>query len=214
MPSPFYRGSGGGGKSGPGVSGDGYDGAESLFEQAKTVAGELKLPFMPTEAQEAAAAKAAVDAYMSCRDGLVSANDAFFHQGNCPNEFPQVEINQNAGAEIGLKDGASPMDIGKAVTEMMSNMGDMLNQMVSNPMGVLSSILQFLFKLFTEVATGIGEAISEAARAAAAAVDEALKKQMEAASQAAQNGLQPLELYTQQATTQTLSHALKNTTST
>lgn len=197
-----------GGRGGPGISADGYAGAESFFEQVKTVAGELKLAGLPTGAQESAAAKAAVDAYMSARNGFTSVNDAFFHEGKVPGEFPQVDLKGDA---IGIKD-ASPLgDIGKAVTELMSHMGDMLNQLISAPTGILGSIIGFLFKLFTEIAEGIGTALSEAAQAIASVVEDAWKKQMEIASTAAnQAGLQPLELYNQAATTQTLSHALKS----
>lgn len=204
MPSPFYRGGGGGGgRSGPGVSEAGFEGAQTLFEQTKGVLGDMGCGFIPTNAEEAASAKAAADAYMSCRNG-VSPTDALAQQ-TCPREFPDVQLGDAA---------SGPMDLGKAIGDLCSNMGDMLNQVMTSPMGMLGSFLSFLFKLFTEIASGIGEAIAEAARAAASAVEEAWKRQMELASKAAEQGVQPLELYTQSATTQTLSHALKNTAST
>ena len=209
----MYRAPKAAGRSGGfGVSGDGYDGAESFFEQVKNIAGDLKIPGMPTGASESAAAKAAVDAYMSARNGIVSPNDAFFHEGRVPNDFPKVDL--KADMSKGLGD-ANFADIGKAVTDLMSHMGDMLNQLVSSPMSVLGSLLGFLFKMFTEIAEGVGQALSEAAQAVASVVEEAWKKQMEMASSAAtQSGLQPLELYNQAATTQTLATALKTTTST
>lgn len=201
-------------RGGMGVSGDGYDGAESFFEQTKTVAGELKLPGLPTDAAQSAAAKAAVDAYMSARNGLVSSNEAFFHQGNVPGEFPAVDLKADSVGHVGGD--ASPMsEIGKAVTDLMSHMGDMLNQLVTGPMGMLGSLLQFLAKVFTEMAEGIGTAVSEAAQAIATVVEDTWKKQLEMASTAAnQAGLQPLELYNQAATTQVLSTALKTSAST
>ena len=208
MPSPFYRSStGGGGGGGKGVSSDGYDGAESFFEQLKTVANELKLPFMPSGAAESAAAKAAVDAYMTARNGTLSPAEAFFYQGESPGEFPELEITQpGTDSPIG--------DIGKALNDFMANMGDMLNELLTSPVGLLGSFLNFLFKLFTTVVQGISQVVQETARAAAAAIEDAWKKQMEMASAAGQTGLQPLELYNQAATTQTLSHSLKNTAGT
>jgi len=63
----------------------------SHFEQSKTVAGELNLKFMPSGSQEAASAKAAVDAYMQL-EWIGFINDAFFHQGKVPGEFPSVDL--------------------------------------------------------------------------------------------------------------------------
>jgi hypothetical protein len=209
----MYRPPRAAGRSGPGVSADGYDGAEKFFDQVKTIAGELKLPGLPTGAQESAAAKAAVDAYMSARNGITGPADAAIGgQGRMPNDFPQVDLKGDV-AKVG---DVSPLsEIGKAVSELMANMGDMLNQMIASPMGFLSNLLGFLCKMFSEMAEGIGQALSEAAHAIASVVEDAWKKQMELASSAAnQAGLQPLELYNQAATTQTLSHALKNTAST
>lgn len=196
----MYRPPAASSRSGPGVSGDGYDGAESFFEQSKTVAGELNLT-----PSESASAKAAADAYLAARNGNVTPDQAFFQQGKVPAEFPQ---------DMHITDAKSPMgDLGKAVGDMMQNMGDMLNQIVQGPMGILGSVLSFLMKLFTEVAKGIGEAISEAAQAVAEAVEDTWKKSMQMASQAG-TAVQPLELYNQAATTQTLATALKSTTST
>lgn len=203
---PFYRPSTGGGKSGPGISNDGYEGANTLFEQAKGVLGDMGCPFIPSNAQEAASAKAAADAYMACRNGTVPSEQAFLHESQCPKDFPDVALDGTGTA--------GPTDIGKALGDMMHNMGDMLNQvMTAGPGGILSQLMTFLFKVFTEMASGISQAIMESANAAAAAIEEALKKQLEMASSAAQ-GLQPLELYTQQATTQTLSHAMKTASGT
>jgi hypothetical protein len=201
-------------RSGPGISADGYNGAESFFEQVTRIGYELKIPGMPTPVEQAAAAKSAVDAYMSAKNGLVSSNEAFFQEGKVPGDFPQVDI--KADVSTGLNDASSPLtDVGKAVTDLMSHMGDMLNQMISAPMGILGAFLGFLVKLFTDIAEGIGQALSEAAQAIASAVEDVWKKQMEVVSSAAsQSGLQPLELYNQAATTQILSHALRNGAST
>ncbi len=202
---PLYRPSSGPSKAGAGISNDGYEGANTLFEQAKGVLGDMGCPFIPSNGQEAAAAKAAADAYMSCRNGAVPSDGAFIQDSQCPKDFPKMAVDGT---------GAGSMDIGKALSEMMGNMGDMLNQVMSaGPMGILSQLMSFLLKMFSEIASGIGQAITETARAAASAMEDAWKKQMEMASGAGQ-GLQPLELYNQSATTQTLSHALKNTSST
>lgn len=201
----FYRQSNGAGKSGPGISGDGYDGAESFFEQAKTVAGELKLPFIPTDAEESAAAKAAVDAYMGARNGNMSPTEAFFHNGEVPNEFPQVEL--SGEADGGITDSNPLQNIGKAFAELMNNMGDMFAHMLESPLGFLGSLLGFLVKLFTEIAGAISETMQEVARAAASVAEDAWKKQMEAI---ASSNPQSIEVFSKQATTQTLSHSLKN----
>src|SRR6185295_17344090 len=148
------------GKAGAGVSADGYDGAEKFFDQVKTIAGELHIPGIPTGASETAAAKAAVDAYMTARNGVAPGNDAFFQQAHVRDGLPQVDLKADA-----LGDGSPLADIGKAVSELMSNMGDMVNQMVQGPMGILGSILSFLYKLFTDIAGTIGQALSETARA-------------------------------------------------
>jgi len=145
---------------------------------------------------------------MAARNGLVSSNDAFFHQGKVPGEFPSVDLKAD------VPTGSPLADIGKAMGDLMSNMGDMVNQIVQGPMGMLGSILSFLMKLFTEVASSIGQALSEAAQAVASAVEDVWKKQMQMASQSANTGLQPLELYNQAATTQTMATALKSTSST
>jgi len=204
----MYRPPAASSRSGPGISKDGYDGAESFFEQAKTVAGDLKIPGMPGGSSEAASAKAAVDAYMAARNGMGSAPDTYFQHGRVPGDFPQVDLKADVAT------GSPLADIGKAVGDLMSHMGDMVNQLVQGPMGILGSVMSFLMKLFTEMASSVGQALSETAQAVASAVEDAWKKQMETASTAGSSGLQPLELYNQSATTQTLSHALNNTSST
>jgi hypothetical protein len=204
----MYRPPAASSRSGPGISKEGYEGAESFFEQAKHLAGELHIPGVPGGSSEVASAKAAVDAYMAARNGMAGPTDTYFQHGRVPGEFPQVDLKADVAT-------GSPLgDIGKAVGDLMSHMGDMVNQLVQGPMGMLGSILSFLMKLFTEVASSIGQALSETAQAVASAVEDAWKKQMEMASTAGNSGLQPLELYNQSATTQTLSHALKNTSST
>lgn len=212
MPSPFYRPSSGAGPAGKGVSEDGFEGAQTLFEQVKNVLGDIGCGLIPSNATELASAHAAAQAYMAARNGLVSPEQALLGQG--PNDLPQVQLSGDAAHLDASMDGA-PMDIGKAISDLMGNMGDVLNQAISNPIGFVGQLLGFLFKMFTDIAANLGEALSEAARAAASAMEDAWKKQMEMASAAGQNaGLQPLELYTQSATTQTLSHALKNGAST
>lgn len=208
MPSPFYRPSSAAGPAGKGVSEDGFEGAQTLFEQLKGVAGDMGCAFIPSNAQEFASAKAAAQSYLAARNGLVTPEQALL--GENPQGLPDVQVGTD-GASLD----ANSMDIGKAISDLVSNMGDVLNQAISNPIGFIGQLLGFLFKMFTDIAANIGEALSEAARAAASAMEDAWKKQMEMASAAAQDaGLQPLELYTQSATTQTLSHALKNGAST
>lgn len=207
MPSPFYRPSSAAGPAGKGVSEDGFEGAQTLFEQVKGVLGDAGCAFIPSNAEELASAKAAGEAYLAARAGAVSPEQALLGQGP-QGDLPQVQLGGDGAS------GSSP-DIGKAISDLMANMGDVLNSAISNPVGFIGQLLGFLFKMFTDIAANIGEALSEAARAAASAMEDAWKKQMEMASAAGQNaGLQPLELYTQSATTQTLSHALKNGAST
>jgi hypothetical protein len=219
MPSPFYRASSGAGPAGKGVSADGYDGAESFFEQLNTVAGELGIPGFPTAAQQSLAGKVAVDAYMTARNGTLTPDQAFFYEGKVPADFPKVNFNN---VDLKVDSSVPKLDLGtdtqalnNALSDFGSNFADVLKQGLSSPMGMIGQILGFLFKLFTDVISQIGEALAETARAAASAVEDAWKKQMEMASSATENSLlQPLELYTQSATTQTLSHALKNGAST
>lgn len=217
MPSPFYRASSGAGPAGKGVSADGYDGAESFFEQLNTVAGDLGLPGFPTAAQQSLAGKAAVDAYMTARNGTLTPDQAFFYEGKVPQDFPKVDLNVDSVPKLDLNGGigTDTQALNSALSDLTSNFADVLKEGLSSPFGMLGQLLGFLFKLFTEVIMQVSEALAETARAAAAAVEDAWKKQMDMASAATQTpGLQPLELYTQSATTQTLSHALKNGAST
>lgn len=198
----LYRQSSGPKSSGLGVSGDGYDGAESFFEQTKTLAGELNLPFVPNAAEESAAAKAAVDAYMGARNGHLSPTDAFFNHGKVEPTLPDVDIETETHSDL---------NIGNNVEQFIDKLGEVLTEAISSPLGFLSSILNFLFKLLTEVATGITQVVMETARAAAAALEDTLKKQSENISQLnSTNGLQPLELYNQSASTNILAHSLNN----
>lgn len=214
MPSPFYRASSGAGPASKGVSADGYDGAESFFEQLNTVAGELKIPGFPSAAQQSLAAKTAVDAYMTARNGTISPTEAFFNQGKLPADFPEMDLSVDSAPQLELSanvPGADSQTINNAISELSNSFADVLKTGLSSPMGLIGQLLGVLFKFFTEVITQISQSLAEIARAYAAAVEDAWKKQMEMTSTAAQTpGLQPLELYTQSATTQTLSHALKN----
>ncbi len=81
--------------------------------------------------------------------------------------------------EKGLDGG---LDMGKAVGEMFSKMGEMLTAAISSgPMGILGSIFQFLMAIFSEIINGMSQVLQETARAAAALANEVWKKQMEAA---------------------------------
>ena len=212
MPSPFYRQSSGGGGGGGAVSEAGGKGALALFGEVKTAATDIQTTLFPSHAEEQAAAKAAADAYATARTGPAGHEAAL--QGNGQLDIPDLQFGDGAA---GATTDMGSMDIGKAVSDMVSGMGDFLNQAINSPMGLLGSILNFLFKLFTEIATSTVEMLNEIAKAAAAAVEDAVKKQLEAAQSAAQNtaaGLQPLELFNQAASTQTLSTALKSTSGT
>lgn len=205
---PFYRQSNGTGGGGAGVSEAGSKGAATLFGGASAALEGGKIPFAPTPADEAAAAKALVEAYggsAPASDAALSAHDALAHDAGL-NQFPDLEFSSDISGK--------PVDFTQALNELFSNMGDMINQFAASPMGFVGSLLNFLFKLFTEVATGVCEFLSELARAAAAAAEEMLKKQMELAAAAGAPGLQPMELFNQAATTQTVSHALKTAPST
>ncbi len=205
MSSPFYRGASSGGGSGPGVSEAGGQGAVALFGEIKTAVNDAHSVFTGPSASEEAAAKAAADAY-------AGTNAAVPEKLEVQQDFPDLELKNDIGARSQELDFS---ELGKSLTEFFNNMGDMLNQLASNPIGFLSSLLNFFIKLFTDMAAGLSQALAEAARQAAAACDELLKKQLEMANEAIQHttGLQPLELFNQQATTQTVSHALKNTAS-
>jgi hypothetical protein len=200
-----------GGGGGRGVSSEGADGGQLLFGQTQKIAGEAGLIAMPTAADQSATAKAAVDAYMSARNGTPAGADALGQQTKIPGDFPEIDVKGD-----GLKDLNSPVDIGRAVNELMSQMGDMINQMFSAPMSAIGSLIGFLFKLFTEIFEGLGQALADMANAAASAFEDALKKQAEAAANAAAAtpGLQPLELFNQAASTQTVATSLKNSAST
>lgn len=202
MPSPFYRSSTSPGASGPGVTEAGAEGAQLLFEQVKGIVSGMGCTFIPTAADELASAKAAGDAYLSARNGHVAPDQSILGQGS---DLPQMQLGD--GAVTGME---GCTDIGKAISDLVSKMGDVLNQAITSPVGFLGQLLGFLFKLFTDIAGNISQVLSETARAAAAAIEDAWKKQMELAAAAGTNaGLQPLELFNQAATTQTLSHAMK-----
>ncbi|MBX9687905.1 MAG: hypothetical protein K2X27_14460 [Candidatus Obscuribacterales bacterium] len=196
---PFYKQSNGMKAAGAGISEAGYEGASTLFEQAKGALGDAKCPFMPSNAEEAASAKAAADAYLSCRNGQVGADAAFNQQGAV--DVPDLQISSDASV--------SGFDLGKMLNDFVGNMGDMLNQVVSGPLGIIGSLVSFLVKLFSDMAGSLADFLAETARAAAASVEEALKKQMQASADSAK-ALQSLELYNQSASTQILSHSLSS----
>jgi hypothetical protein len=164
---------------GSGVSSEGYDGAHTLFDKVNAIAKEMHL--VPTVGREAAeaASKSAVEAFQAARDGIVNPHDAFFGKeaAAVPKEFPKVEFTGINDAKPAGADGALG-HVGKAINELMSNMGDMVSQIVQGPMGMLGSVLGFLTKLFTEVATNIGEAIGDTAQELASSVEEVMKKHL------------------------------------
>jgi hypothetical protein len=87
----------------------------------------------------------------------------------------------DGGANLG--DAASPLgNIGKAFTDIMSKMGDMLGSMMQGPMGLLGGLLNFFLTVFSEILSTLGTFLEETARAAASVAAEAWKKQMEAMS--------------------------------
>lgn len=225
MPSPFYNQSSGPRSSGAGVSSDGYDGAQGFFKNVKALAGELHLlpAFDPN-----VSAKAAADAFLACKNGVVSPQDAFFHEGKVPNDFPQLNLDHAAqppmvrtdagqlqnGTKSFSKLGDSLSQTGHGIDQLMSNMSQMMQSVFSGPAGIIGSMIGFLSELFTSIAKAVGEAITEFARAAESVAEETWKKEIEQMSSIAHGsgGTQSLELWNQAATSQTLAHSLKNTT--
>ncbi len=194
MPSPFYRQSSSLGGGGAGVSEAGGKGALALFGEIKSAVCDTQPGFLPTHAEEAASAKAAADAYAAARTG--AAPDATMAGGAEKLEIPELKLGEQA----------APTDIGKAVQDMVSSMGEVLNQAFTSPLGFLSSLLSFLLKAFSEIVSNVLEMLNEFARAAAAAIEEATKKQLAALQ--SEPGLQSLELFNSAASTQTLATAL------
>lgn len=214
MISPFYRPSSGAssGGGGGGVSEAGGKGALTLFGGA-AAATEVATPFIPSHANEAAAAQAAADAYASTKTGLAAGKDVLLQGAGAGQlEIPQLQLGDTQIADAGA------LDIGKAINDMIAGMGDLINQAIASPMGFLTSLLGFLFKLFTDIASSTVQMLNDIAKAAASAIEEATRKQLEAVQNSAQNlgsaGLQPLELFNQAASTQALSTALKSISST
>lgn len=207
----LYRQSSGPRGSGPGISGEGYDGAESFFEQVKNIADGLNLPFYPGQAEQSAAAKAAVDAYMTARNGGLSPSEALFHQGQVPSDFPKVDLTVDGSSVSDLNSSSlEAPNLESAVSEFFSKVGDALGQLGGMPLGILGSLIGFFVKLFTEAIGQIASVITETARAAAAVVEDAWKKQMESSVRSGQVNLQPLDQYLQKASTQTLNHSLNS----
>lgn len=211
MPSPFYNQSTGGGRAGAGVSSEGYEGASQFFKGLKTIACQLNLPFLPTGEEMHAAGKASAEAYLNARNGF-SATDSFSQTGKMPHEFPRMEISGHNVAmdkTSGLGGAKSELsDLGQGLTDMLSKMGDVLNQVVTGPLGILSSLINFLFKVFSDISSTIVQALNDAARAVAATVEDAWKKQLQTASAGAGTHLPSLELYNHSASTQILGQAL------
>jgi hypothetical protein len=83
----------------------------------------------------------------------------------------------------GVGDAASPLgNIGKAFTDIVSKMGDMIGSMLQGPMGLLGGLLNFFLTVFSEILSTIGTFLEETARAAASVAAEAWKKHLEALS--------------------------------
>lgn len=90
---------------------------------------------------------------------------------------------QGAEAATNISDASSPTgDIGKAVTDIMSKMGDMIGSMLQGPMGFLGGLLNFFLNIFSQILSTIGHVMEETARAAAALAADAWKKHLEMAT--------------------------------
>jgi hypothetical protein len=180
--------------SGPGVSNEGYDGAQGLFKNLKSIAGEAHL--LP-EFDMNASSKAAAEAFLDCKNGTVASQDAFFHQADMK-EFPNLNIEHSlqtpqASSEItkvpsqaeAFSHTANPLgDVGQSLHQFMSNIGPMLGEMFSGPAGMIGSVINFVSELFTTIASGVGDALTEFSRAAASVAEEAWKKDIEEMSSA------------------------------
>lgn len=97
-------------------------------------------------------------------------------------ESAYFQPGQGAGVEsvANVTDAASPAgDIGKAITDIMSKMTDMIGAIAQGPMGFLGSLLNFFLTIFSEILSSIGQAMAETARAAASLAADAWKKHLE-----------------------------------
>lgn len=215
MPSPFYRQSSGAGSSGPGVSADVYDGAQGLFKNTKAIATAFH--FLP-EFDMNTSAKAAADAFLACSNGSVSAEDAFFHQGNVSGDIPQLNlVNPSDAGQLAHEPKSisqlaqSMSETGHGLDQIMSNMGHLLEHFFSGPTGFIGALIGFIAEIFTSISTNVCEMLIRIAEAAESIAQEAWKKEIEMMSSTMANGgTQSLELWNQAAATQTLAHALKN----
>lgn len=81
--------------------------------------------------------------------------------------------------ESGLSDSVQFEQIGKAATDVLSKMQDMLGSLFQGPMGFFAGLFKFLLTIFTEILSGIGRILQETARAAAALAADAWKKHLE-----------------------------------
>lgn len=224
--SRFHRQSNGPGGGGGSVSDAGSQGAATLFGGGATAVEGGAFPFghsgMKAETKTmvnlAADAYGVPDASMAAASEPVSisseSTNGFSETGqagqlnNQMNELPEIDLGAEAGGKL-----ETPADFGQAIQDLLSNMGDALNQMVNSPMGFFGALFNFLLQVFSEIAESIVEFLSQFAKAAAAAIEDALKKQFEMASKA-EPLLQPLELYNQAAITKTVSVSLKSSPST
>jgi hypothetical protein len=180
-----------------------------VFKNLKNLAGELHL--FP-EFDMHASGRAAAAAFMDAQSGAVSAEEALFHHGNVPQEFPQVDLEQTAQAAAAKPDLASSLlESGHGVDQLLSNLGQFMQNAFSGPAGIIGSLIGFIFQVFSSIAEGVCHALAELARAAEALAEETWRKSIEQMSTVASSGGgQSLELWNQAASTQTLAHALKS----
>jgi hypothetical protein len=83
------------------------------------------------------------------------------------------------GDSIG-KLGDSPLsNIGKAFTDVMSKMGDMLGAALQGPMGILGGLLNFMLTIFSQIISSVGQIMEQTAQAASTLASDLWKKQLE-----------------------------------
>jgi len=73
---------------------------------------------------------------MAARNGMGSAPDTYFQHGRVPGDFPQVDLKADVAT------GSPLADIGKAVGDLMSHMGDMSTSLCRAD-GILGSVMSF-----------------------------------------------------------------------
>jgi len=73
----------------------------------------------------------------------------------------------------------SPLsNVGKAFTDIMSKMGDMLGAAVQGPMGLLGGLLNFLLTVFSQIISSVGQIMEQTAQSAATLASDLWKKQL------------------------------------